>query len=279
MIGDLDNGIGDVDDDIQKVIDRLLIPSSESKSEPATSPSQSNWQNLLEENQGAEYAFKASPLDTPISDVVKPFDHEEDEIASTAVEANQPNVSNSLVCDPIRGILTGENDAAHYDPNLVWLNGWSWPHADSSYICDPFVASRFAEPSAERVVAASLAFLATKIVGSSLPKDTQEALISSPPSSLAEARSLMSLLQSQPRRRGRPRKNPCFPQQLQEKRPRGRPRKKPLEIGTTDVGRQRRLRRLSRLRSLRSGEKSTSPEVTPLNVETETNTPRENETI
>lgn len=56
-------------------------------------------------------------------------------------------------------------------------------------------------------------------------EETQEALFSSAPSSTAESQSLMVLLQSQPRKRGRPRKNPSVDRIGNEKRPRGRPRK------------------------------------------------------
>eukprot|EP01053_Blabericola_migrator_P000368 Blabericola_migrator_1__367@NODE_1092_length_5463_cov_333_784470_g747_i0_p2_GENE_NODE_1092_length_5463_cov_333_784470_g747_i0NODE_1092_length_5463_cov_333_784470_g747_i0_p2_ORF_typecomplete_len271_score48_75AT_hook/PF02178_19/0_68AT_hook/PF02178_19/62_NODE_1092_length_5463_cov_333_784470_g747_i029773789 len=128
------------------------------------------------------------------------------------------------VYDPICGILTGEADQLTYGRNHLmspqpWPPSWGYPEV-------PWDPHFFDSPG--RTVAANLAFLATKIVGSSLPKDTQDQLITAPPSSPAEAKSLLCLLQSQPRRRGRPRKNP-LPQPNQLKRPRGRPRKRPIE--------------------------------------------------
>lgn len=105
----------------------------------------------------------------------------------------------------------------------------SWGLSSNDQHGELTAASSSKSSTSPKVVAASLAYLATKIIGSSLPPDVQDALINSPPSSVAEARSLMLLMQSQPRRRGRPRKRPysssetsCMPP---TRKPRGRPRK------------------------------------------------------
>lgn len=75
---------------------------------------------------------------------------------------------------------------------------------------------------AEQLVAASLAYLAVKIVATSLPRKreylwgrsnsfrlapVQETFLDGPPCTMAETQSMLLLLQSQPRKRGRPRKN------------------------------------------------------------------------